>query len=110
MYQGTTPSLVFEIKNYDLSGATVYVSFRQGNEVLTKTGPDVAVSYSGGISTVVCFLTQEETLAMRRGSVTVQIRFIYESGQAYATTEKQIEVSRVIYPAVIAYNGGDEDE
>ena len=106
MYQGTTPSITFEIKNYDLSDATVYVSFKQGNDVLTKSGDDVIVTYEDEISTVICSLTQEETLAMKRGAVTTQIRFIYENGQAFATTEKTLEVSRVIYPEVISYGGG----
>lgn len=109
MYQGTTPAIVFEIKEYDLTEATVYVSFKRGNEVLTKS--DVAVSYDSNshISTVVCELTQEETLAMKRGAVLAQIRFIYENGQAFATNKKTIEVQDVIYPKVIQF-GGDSDE
>lgn len=107
MYQGTTPTVSFEIKNYDLRGATVYVSFKQGNEILTKSGDDVLVSYEDETSTVICPLTQEETLAMKRGAVIAQIRFIYSDGQAYATNEKTIDVERVIYPVVIEYGGGD---
>ena len=105
MYQGTTPSVVFEIRGYDLTDATIYVSFKRGNDVLTKTGNDIACSYDGEISTVVCSLTQEETLAIRAGAVVTQIRFIYSNGQAYATEKKELEVKSVIYPEVITYGG-----
>jgi hypothetical protein len=105
MYQGTTPAITFEIKGYDLTGATVFVSFKHGNDLLTKS--NVSVSYAGNISTVVCELTQEETLAMKKGAVIVQIRFIYPDGQALATTKKAIEIEDVIYPAVISYGGGN---
>lgn len=105
MYQGTTPAIVFSIKGYDLTDATVYVSFKRGNDVLTKTGVEVSWDETTQISTVVCELTQEETLAMKRGAVVVQIRFIYENGQAYATNKKTIEMQDVIYPAVIEFGG-----
>ena len=111
MYQGTTPAVIFEIKGYDLSSATVYVSFKRGEDLLTKSGSDVQVSYSSAeqISTVVCSLTQEETLAMKKGTAIVQIRFIYENGQAYATEKGSVTVNDVIYPEVIAYQGGDTE-
>ena len=108
MYQGTTPSVIFEIKGMDLSTATVYVSFKRGQDVLTKS--DVTVTYDDveEISTIVCPLTQEETLAIRAGTVIAQIRFIYSDGQAYATDKAEINVDSVIYPEVIEYNGGDD--
>ena len=107
MYQGTTPSVVYEVKNYDLTSASIFVSFKKGNEVITKTQPDVAASYSSAskISAVVCNLTQEETLKMKAGGWITQIRFIYASGQAFATNEKELEVKRVLYPEVISYGG-----
>lgn len=111
MYQGTTPAVVYEIKDYDLSSATVFVSFKRGNDVLTKTAPDVAVSYDSGeqVSTIVCSLSQEETLAIKAGGIITQIRFVYENGQAYATNKKELEMLDVIYKEVIQY-GGDADE
>ena len=109
MYQGTTPAVSYEIKNYDLSDATIFVSFKRGNEVLTKTSPDVVAAYDSDsqISTIICQLTQEETLAIRAGGVQTQIRFIYEDGQAYATNIQTLEMKSVIYTDVIQYDGGD---
>jgi hypothetical protein len=105
MYQGTTPSIVFTINGYDLTTATVYVSFKYGNEVLTKVSPTVQVSYDSEKSTIVCPLTQEETLAITKSSAVAQIRFIYENGLAYATNKAEINVESVIYKEVIEYGG-----
>lgn len=114
MYQGTTPSVVFEIKGYDLTGATVYVTFKRDKDILTKTDVYVGYDVETGISTIVCSLTQEETLAMKRGGVLVQIRFIYENGQAYATNKASLEMNDVLYPVVIEHHetddGGSDDE
>lgn len=102
--------MVFEIKGYDLSTAKVFVSIRRGQDILTKTDPDVQTGYDAEseISTVVCSLTQEETLAIRQGDAIAQIRFIYEDGQAYATDKASIEVKDVIYKEVISYGGEGE--
>lgn len=109
MYQGTTPSIVFEIKYYDLTSAKVFVSFKQtGKDVLTKTNVQVGYDNATQISTIICPMTQEETLDMKRGGVIVQIRFIYEDGQAYATEKKSLEMNDVIYPVVIQYGGDGE--
>lgn len=105
MYQGTTPALTFEIESFDASGMTVFVSFKYGNEVLTKTGDDVTVTYEDDKSTIVCRLTQEETLAMRQGTAKVQVRLIDSNDEAYATDEAYVDVEPVIYKEVIQYGG-----
>ena len=55
---------------------------------------------------VVCQLTQEETLAMREGKATVQMRFIDSNNNAYATDKVELDVKDVIYKEVIVYDGG----
>ena len=111
MYQGTTPSITYTIKGYDLTSAKVFVSFKYGNEVLTKHSPLVQTSYDSeeDVSTIVCPLTQEETLAITKSTTTTQIRFIYENGLAYATNKATLDVESVIYKDVIEY-GGDGGE
>lgn len=105
MYQGTTPVLTFEIESFDASAMTAFVSFKYGSEVLTKTGDDVTVTYADDKSTIVCRLTQEETLAMRQGTVKVQARFIDSDNEAYATDEAYVDVEPVLYKEVIHYGG-----
>ena len=107
MYQGTTPALTFEIEGFNAVGMTPFVSFKRGNEVLTKTGASVVIAWDeeNEKSVIVCQLTQEETLAMKQGSADVQMRFIDSNNQAYATTEASIDVDRVIYKEIIRYGG-----
>ena len=109
MYQGTTPALTFQIAGFDASAMTPYVSFKRGADILTKTGGDVTVVYDSDNdqSVIVCQLTQAETLAMRSGEATVQMRFIDSTGNAYATTKAQIGVEDVIYKQIITYGGGE---
>lgn len=108
MYQGTTPSLLFNVLGYDLTSATVFVTFmRKKNELLTKTGDALSCAYDDveNYTSVICRLSQEETLAMKQGAAQVQIRFIYENGQAHATNKASIEIESVLYPEVIVFGG-----
>lgn len=106
MYQGTTPSIIYNVKNYDLTGAKLYISFKKGNsDILTKSsGYTIAYDDETKISTVICSLTQEETLAFKSGAITTQIRFIFSDGQAYATNKADIEVKDIIYREVITFS------
>lgn len=107
MYQGTTPAVTYSIMGMDVSAMTPFVSFKNGTEVLTKTGDSVVMEYDGGadITTVICYLTQQETLAMQPGSTKTQIRFIDSDGQAYATDKATLRVEDVIYKTIIQYEG-----
>ena len=111
MYQGTTPSIIYNVKAYDLTSATIFVDFKRGDNIFSKDsvhdGIQCSYSIADNISTVVCELSQEDTLAIKAGGVISQIRFIYEDGSAYATNEEEISVKRLIYPRVIQYGGGD---
>lgn len=109
MYQGTTPSVIYNIRNYDLTGAKVYVTFSRQNDILTKSGNDITIAYDDETknTTVICPLTQEETLAMRQGAVKTQIRFIFSNGQAFATNIVALEVQNILFKEVIKYGGDD---
>lgn len=108
MYQGTTPAVTFTIKGYDLTDMSVYVTFLNNRELLTKT--DVVVTFDNvtETSTIVCRLSQEETLAMKKGNVKAQIRFIDENNQAYATEKADISIDDVLYQEVIEYTEDGE--
>lgn len=110
MYQGTTPAIVYTISGVDLSAMKAFVSFRSGRDVLTKSGDKVNISYDSTAdkTTVICALTQEETLAFQRGNVETQIRFISANGEAYATNTAKINAKEVIYKEIISYGGDGE--
>ena len=107
MYQGTTPAIIYTVAGYDLSAMTAYVSFKYGSNILTKTGDDITMEYDSvsETTTIICALTQQETLAMSKGAADTQIRFIDSSGQAYATDKAKINVKDVIDKQIITYRG-----
>lgn len=110
MYQGTTPALSMAIKGADVSGMKAFVSFKRGQDILTKSGSDVTMEYdSTNEKTILTVkLTQEETLAMRQGDAIVQCRFIDSNDEAYATDKAVLNVEDVIYKEVISYGGESE--
>ena len=107
MYQGTTPAITYTISGVDVTAMKAYVSFKYGSNLLTKTYPDVQMDYDStdNVSTVVCLLSQSETLEMTKGSCITQIRFIASDGSAYATNKGRITVDDVIYRQIITYGG-----
>lgn len=71
MRRGTTPTITITT-DIDLSMASnLFVTFKQGNSIVfEKTLSDVTVTEN----TVICGLTQEETLSLRNEPVRFQIR------------------------------------
>lgn len=80
MVRGTTPTYIFTFPNdIDLGIAeTVWVTFanKQYQILLTKRDDDLDIS----ANTVSVFLTQEETLAMQRSEIYIQINWTYDDG------------------------------
>lgn len=107
MYQGTTPSITLTIAGRDLSGCTVEVYIAQAAVRIVKRGQAVADAEG---STVVCALTQEETLSLTPGPAFVQVRWVDAQGTAEATGEAQLNVKRILNRTVIEYAGGDGNE
>lgn len=105
MYQGTTPAITFSISGWDMSNMTAFVSFKRGADILTKSDVTMVYDDEADKTIIVCPLTQEETLNMRAGGATVQIRFIDANGSAYATNKAELEVKDVIFKEVISYGG-----
>ena len=110
MYQGTTPTIPFNVLGRDLTEATVFVTikdYKRCNEI-TKSGSELIVTYNDEVegeeySLVLCPLTQDETLRLSQGEAVCQIRFIDSQGQAYATKKATINVSDVLYKEVIEH-------
>ena len=83
MTRGTTPTITLTVTDVPLTGATLYLTFRQGRHLLIKTGADLTVDT--GHNTVEVTLTQSETLQFAPGSCEIQIRGVYATGTAFAT-------------------------
>ena len=104
MIRGTTPDYLLNIDGYDLSDKTVYVTIRQNNTRLTKTGDELSIAVDENGSTIALLLSQKDTLQLKEGSAEIQVRFIDSNGTAYATEIATITVSRVLLERVIAYD------
>ena len=82
MRRGTTPTITITT-DIDLTSAiNMFVTFKQGDRiVLEKTLEDVIITSQ----TVVCNLTQEDTLSIKDGMVRFQIRATLVDGSKVAS-------------------------
>jgi len=101
---GTTPTKPFVV-DADLSGLKVYLTFKNGCKLLTKTDDDLAIEYDNDPpkTTITAILTQEETLSFKQNStVEIQVRAVDSSGYpAVATTVATETVDRVLLGGVL---------
>lgn len=98
--RGTTPTyiLTFTEESLDLTEANnVYVTFRKGAKVLTKTGNDIDV-YPKRVE---IYLNQKETLAFSQGEVKVQVNWTLAQGRRAASAVKTIDLSEQLLEKVI---------
>ena len=108
MVRGTTPHFILTIEGADLTDQTVYVTVRQRQTEITRSGEDLTVtadtSGTAPVSTVEVLLSQEDTLALREGTAEVQVRFIDGDGVAEATETATLVVDRILLDGVIEYD------
>lgn len=105
MRRFTTPALPMTVP-VDLTGADIYVTIKQGQRKLQKTGSDVISVYDSesGKTTLTVTLTQEETGAfLVEKSATIQVNWIFEDGTRSATNIKKIDVTENLLNEVIGY-------
>lgn len=98
MRRGTTPTLTLHV-GMDMTGWTVYVTMKGvgGSLELTNDRLDV----QGGDDPTIRFeLTQAETLRLKPGKCSVQVRAV-KDGYAVATDIKQFEVGKVLKEGII---------
>lgn len=103
MRRGTTPSYLLEIEGYDLRECVVSVTIKQGDKKLVLDGERIGISYEDGVSTIIFTLTQSETLGFKNGYVSIQVRWLDETGYAQCTEIEMIQVKPVLNEAVIGY-------
>ena len=91
--QGVTPTFTLTIPSesgIDLTECeNVYVTFRQGSLLLTKTNDDIFVSENE----VDVYLSQAETLMFSAGTVQIQLNWTYADGSRGATTKAGVDWS-----------------
>ena len=99
MRRGTTPAITLTV-DYDITAWTVYVTLRNGGNVLTLTNDALTMSYANQKTTIALALTQEQTLAFSVGTCEVQVRAIHD-GTAIATNIEKLDVKRILKDGVI---------
>lgn len=110
MTRGTTPTNTFTT-SIDLDGATIFLTYSQGgNVVFEKTGDDLTLTSTTeeGVTThtITTTLTQEDTLALNTDMhVRVQIRAIFANGIAVASDIAELKVGEILKDGEIEYEG-----
>ena len=98
IYRGTTPTITCTVTDaeghaVDLTGHTCFFSIgKPGKPLLTVSNSQMVIA--GG--TVAVTLTQEQTLALPKGTTTMQLRAV-DDGVAIATEAEELNVMPVIY-------------
>lgn len=98
MRQGTTPTIVINVNNIDLSELkSVYITFEQDGFLLKKDMSQIEIEDDE----IRITLTQEETLKFKKGIVNVQLRAITQDGLAIASSIATTTVHRILDKEVI---------
>lgn len=98
--RGTTPTYVctFIEQSLDLTQANnVYVTFRKGAKILTKTGQDIEVA----AKQVEIYLDQKETLMFSTGEVKVQVNWTLAGGMRACSEVATINLSEQLLEKVV---------
>ena len=106
MYQGTTPTIPIRIKNANLIDAKVHISlYDEQKKVLYdyESGRDFIVSQDGYDSVTSLSLTQEMTLGLGNGLISIQARYVFPDGGVGATNKQSIQVQSILNKEVLEY-------
>lgn len=104
MRRGTTPTLPIRVIGADFAGCTLYVTLEQGSLQITKTNDDLSITPTEEGAMVGVFLSQEETLSFKKGTASIQMRWINSSGIADGSAIARIEIKDVLLEGVIEYD------
>ena len=94
--KGTTPTFVFSFTDFDPTTAEkIIASFSNGLEI-TEADMDITTE------SISVWLSQEQSLSMPQGGVTVQINFLFADGQRVATSAEKIDWENNLHNEVMA--------
>lgn len=102
LIRGTTPRITAKIKNdidlHTLVEVWVYIS-QQNKLKVDKTIDDVSFDYDNRY--IIIPLTQEDTLALKKGDALIQIRALTANEQALGMDAQDVEIIEVYKGGVI---------
>ena len=99
MVQATTPTFILTLPDtVDLSqAANIYVSLRQKNALIEKTGDDLTVDGQ----TVSVYLSQAETLQLVSGAAQIQLNWTYANGSRACSNIVSVQVTENLLKEVV---------
>lgn len=108
MRRYTTPTLTLYVADVDITAYDVYVTFKQGTNILTKTGDDLTLAYDSDSAqtSVAVTLTQAETAlfdSSKAKDCLVQVNWVTSSGVRSATRVKAINVDPNLLTQEVEY-------
>lgn len=105
MRRGTTPTLELTLTGVDaIASDTLYVTLKQSHIEITKTNPDLSVEDGDSGSVINLYLSQQETLSLRKGTCEIQVRGINALGDAWASDIAAINIKEILRDGVITYD------
>lgn len=105
MRRGTTPTLELTLTGVDaIASDTLYVTLKQSQKEITKTNPDLSVEDGDSASVINLYLSQQETLSLRKGTCEIQVRGINALGDAWASDIATINIKEILRDGVITYD------
>lgn len=105
MRRGTTPTLELTLTGVEeISADTLYVTLKQSQREITKTNTDLSIEAGETESVINLYLSQQETLSLRKGTCEIQVRGINALGDAWASDIATINIKEILRDGVITYD------
>ena len=104
MYRVTTPTNTFTLPFSTSECSVIQISYKQGQNELLKQYEDGVCPPGMTLDddTVLITLTQQETKAFGKGTVTAQVRVLTTGGKAYASQKFTIGVNDVLNEEILS--------
>ena len=99
MIQNTTPTLIFRVNNFNLTGYDVYVYIKQFNVTIVKDPSTISVEYEEDVSIVTVTLTESDTMNFLQGDALTQI-WATNGTKSVASEPLPITVGKILYTEV----------
>lgn len=105
MTRGTTPTHKLNV-NVDLTEARVYVTYKQrGSVIVERNNEEETNTLTIDSESIILTLTQEETLKFYTNEkVDIQIRAVFATGEALASTIVSTYTDRILKDGEIVYS------
>ena len=103
MRRGTTARLVMEVEGTNFHDSSLYVLFRQKDIFLQKKQCELEINPNSNGCTVRVELSQGETIRFRPGKVNMQLRWVKQNGEAYASPIVSLKMRETLSSEVISY-------